>query len=229
VERDVRERQARYLYVQSQPRVVLCAWIPGFNGRSYTWCRTGVHLDSRWDYCTPSDGQVIQVTYTIHGQQCSGECGQQGQDYWWCYKSTKHNNWIQQGYPPKNIQQPNSRWDYCSKDNNHTRYNKKCRDECSTDGESYYWCQTMDDSWDYCSPGVQDVDPEPTRRGGRCDGVCDQRSNTYSWCYAYWAVSGPYWDYCGPSLNQSSIVTVPVPVFLMLLFYLQFTDGNTLL
>ena len=32
------------------------------------------------------------------------------------------------------------------------RYNEPCKDECLGRGYSYFWCNTLDNSWDYCSP-----------------------------------------------------------------------------
>ena len=46
----------------------------------------------RWgwgDRCTGRPVQVRRVEYTTNGQGCVGECGQQGEDYWWCYKSPR--------------------------------------------------------------------------------------------------------------------------------------------
>lgn len=194
----------------------MCMTSCGYNDESYTWCWTGVHLNAQWDYCTPSDGQVIQVMYTIYGQQCAGKCGQQGKDYWWCYKSMRwHGSKVR-----------DDDWDYCSRDDRHTRYNKECRDSCSPRGLDYYWCHTTDDSWDYCSPRVENIEPEVTREGGRCVGICDQRDQDYYWCHAeginssYWEIRESYWDYCGPNASLSTTPTAPPTCLLILLFLL---------
>jgi len=178
----------------------MCMTSCGYNDESYTWCWTGVHIRAQWDYCTPSDGQVIEVSYTMIGQQCQGECGQHGEDYWWCYKSSRT-----QG------KSTDADWDYCSKDSSVTRYNKKCQDSCSPRGESYYWCHTMDQSWDYCSPSVESVEPVVTREGSHCYGICAPRSKSYHWCHVESSYISSYWDYCGPSASPDRIQDVCNP------------------
>ena len=39
-----------------------------------------------------------------------------------------------------------------NKTNTVVRYNEPCKDECLGRGYSYFWCNTLDNSWDYCSP-----------------------------------------------------------------------------
>ena len=36
--------------------------------------------------------QVTTVAYAVNGQECVGECAQQGEDYWWCTKSSRWEN-----------------------------------------------------------------------------------------------------------------------------------------
>ena len=52
-------------------------------------------------------------------------------------------------------------WDFLShncwvnlsnRTNTVVRYNEPCKDECLGRGYSYFWCNTLDNSWDYCSP-----------------------------------------------------------------------------
>jgi len=191
----------------------MCMDTCDYRGESYTWCKTGVHVPNQWDYCSPSDGEVIQVMYTIYGQQCSGKCEQQGKDYWWCYKSVKF----------ASGKTNDANWDYCSSDDTHTRYNKECRNECSPRGEDYYWCHTKDDSWDYCSPRVETIEPEITKGGGRCAGICARRDESYFWCHAQ-DISSGWWDYCGPNASTSSKLTTP-PICLLVLLFLLFTTS----
>ena len=54
--------------------------------------------------------QVMTVAYAKNGQECVGECGQQGEVYWWCHKSKRWTGKYQDAY-----------WDYCSPDATHTR------------------------------------------------------------------------------------------------------------
>ena len=47
-------------------------------------------------------------------------------------------------------------WDYCSVNDQHTRYNYQCEGPCTFQKQkfvtmSYYWCK-QGDSWEYCSP-----------------------------------------------------------------------------
>ena len=60
--------------------------------------------------------QVVKMTYTAGamngGQECVGECGQQGEDYWWCKKSIR--------FSTGKVTDPD--WEYCSPDSTRTRY-----------------------------------------------------------------------------------------------------------
>ena len=54
-----------------------------------------------------------------------------------------------------------------NKTNTVVRYNEPCKDECLGRGYSYFWCNTLDNSWDYCSPkgdlnnfGKKEIFPE---------------------------------------------------------------------
>ena len=52
------------------------------------------------------------MTYTTKGgQECVGECGQQGEDYWWCKKSIR--------FSTGKVTDPD--WEYCSPDSTRTR------------------------------------------------------------------------------------------------------------
>jgi len=65
-----------------------------------------------------------------------------------------------------------------------TRYDKPCRNACASHGENYFWCDTWDDSWDYCSPRAEEQ-RAIVRKGQLrypCDGICDKRANSFKWC-----------------------------------------------
>merc|ERR1712107_130827 len=126
-----------------------------------------------------------------------GECGTQGEKYWWCYKSPKfvtHN-----GKTPVR----DADWDYCSPNPQNTRYNEPCSDACESLGETYYWCNTGS-TWDYCSPAVETVEKVIGDGGGRCVGKCDALNEDYMWCPVInvkgeglsTSSSKVWWDYC---------------------------------
>ena len=56
--------------------------------------------------------QVMKVHYASNGQECGGECGHQGEDYWWCAK------------PQRTVGKYNNdpTWNYCSPGPNVTRF-----------------------------------------------------------------------------------------------------------
>merc|ERR1719206_1569629 len=94
-------------------------------------------------------------------------------------------------------------WDYCSLDEDHTRYNYKCTEKCEKKGTSYYWCNKEGGSWDYCSPsaklGVHKSDHvELTRYGVKCRDVCGLKGENYYWCTQHGGDYNNWWDYCSP-------------------------------
>ena len=54
--------------------------------------------------------QVERVHYSSNGQECSGECAQAGEDYWWCYKALRWGG-----------KHTDAKWDYCSPSPDRTR------------------------------------------------------------------------------------------------------------
>jgi len=100
-------------------------------------------------------------------------------------------------------------WEYCSKEG--VTYNgKKCVDQCQSNGD-YWWCNTADESWDYCSPPNEVTPASYTIDGQECVGRCDQRGKNYWWCYKsmrYKRCSGgagedDHWDYCSPDSKHT--------------------------
>merc|ERR1712012_1135657 len=172
-----------------------CASTCGKGDNDYHWCWVGWHLEKDWEYCSPP-GEVWDTAYTVNGQDF-GECGTQGEKYWWCYKSPKfvtHN-----GKTPVR----DADWDYCSPNPQNTRYNEPCSDACESRGETYYWCNTGS-TWDYCSPAVETVEKVIGDGGGRCVGKCDALNEDYMWCPVInvkreglsTSSSKVWWDYC---------------------------------
>jgi len=113
----------------------------GNKGTSYYWCELE---NGGWDYCSPSAQLGVHksdhVELTRYGIKCRDVCGLKGEKYYWCSQhGGDKQNW----------------WDYCSPNQTITRYQEKCKDECTnTDNfffSNFYWCHT-DSSWDYCSP-----------------------------------------------------------------------------
>merc|ERR1712032_1140413 len=77
-------------------------------------------------------------------------------------------------------------------------YNKPCKDACEGRGEDYFWCHTIDNSWDYCSPKA--VEPVIARGGRPCVGICDYMGKSYEWCNVWnagYSGASNWWDYCG--------------------------------
>jgi len=159
-------------------------------GENYFWCHTS---GNNWEYCSPP-GLVKPVQFTVRGSPCISECRQGGKNYHWCYKNLAYCD----------EESCDDNWDYCSLDEEHTRYNYKCDGPCAREGKSYYWC-TQGDSWDYCSPkpkiGVHFKDHvEVTIKGSRCRDICAKYGEKYFWCDV-WGASTYTWDYCSPVLT----------------------------
>jgi len=155
----------------------------------YWWCRTNEDDEDEWDYCSPPN-MVKKVEYSSNGQECAGECAQQGEDYWWCKKPVR--------FSTGKVTDPD--WDYCSPRENITSDGKPCVDECDTRGEEYFWCNTDDGSWGYCSPQVVTTDVSETRDGSTCSGICNNYASNYQYCTTLDHKSD-WWDYCGNSLK----------------------------
>jgi len=77
-------------------------------------------------------GVCKSTDVTIYADRCDTPCQKAGEDYYWCRTSYDD-------------------WDYCSKDNWHTRYGVGCAWACAQKGQSYYWCDRTTGGWDYCS------------------------------------------------------------------------------
>jgi len=151
----------------------------------YWWCSTDAGDTTKWDYCSQAS-TVERVHYSINGQECSGACTQEGEDYWWCYKAPR---WQGKNSDPG--------WDYCSPSPDRTRYNKPCVDECATRGSSNFWCNIAGDTWDYCSP--EPAASVKTAAGRICHGVCDFYQSSYQSCTSFSKDNQYFWDYCGAS------------------------------
>jgi len=203
---------------------VQCATECAQNGKDYWWCYTSHDSEgspTSWEYCSPpSKVKVSKATYTRYGQICNGDCDTHGEEYWWCEKSRR--------WGGKSADSP---WDFCSPQNTgtgsqsspvkgeaRTRYNKPCKDACEGRGEDYFWCNTLDNSWDYCSPKVVAAEPVIAKGGRPCAGICDTMGKSYKWC-SVTSVTDPeikgdntssswspswWWDYCGEEYKASS-------------------------
>jgi len=163
------------------------------HGERYWWCHISKVDTSAWDYCSPP-GLVKPVQYTVNGDECISECRQHGENYHWCTKSMDYCNEDSCDWD----------WDYCSLDEDHTRYNYKCTEKCDKKGTSYYWCNKEGGSWDYCSPaaklGVHKSDHvELTRYGVKCRDVCGLKGENYYWCTQHGGDYNNWWDYCSPN------------------------------
>ena len=89
------------------------------------------------------------VNYDYYGRECTRKCNNQnnGHDGTWNSNSGK----ISYNFCFVNEE---GDWGYCSPDGHTTSYFNTCREDsqCEKHGEKYYWCKTVDGSWDYCSP-----------------------------------------------------------------------------
>ena len=83
-------------------------------------------------------------------------------------------------------------------------------------GESYFWCKTDNDGWDYCSPSPgSNASIVKTRSGHSCSGPCDYYATTYKYCIIKeGAEFGYYWDYCGSSSSTASILLIFCSLYL---------------
>merc|ERR1711872_340058 len=159
-------------------------------GENYFWCHT--NKDGDWDYCSPP-GLVKPVQFTVKGVPCISECRQEGENYHWCYRSKTHCT----------DDSCDEDWDYCSLDDQHTRYNHQCDGPCSSKGENYYWCK-QGSSWEYCSPtpkiGVHfSENIELTIYGIKCRDKCGLKGEDYYWCSVYGrGYTLNHWGYCSP-------------------------------
>ena len=94
----------RLVLIPDWSQGVPCVQPCGQHGAQYWWCRSDHQDDGQWDYCSPPGQvkhentqkmtstplfQVQLVEYTRHGHACLGECGQHGENYWWCAKSQR--------------------------------------------------------------------------------------------------------------------------------------------
>jgi len=193
-------------------------------GKDYWWCYTAED-ESKWEYCSPSSQvKVKKLTYTVNGQECDGDCGTHGEKYWWCKKP--------QRWPPKSGKggsNGDSTWDYCSPQaiqnsgsqnstvtgNSFTRYNIACKDACEGRGEDYFWCHTIDNSWDYCSPKA--VEPVIARGGRPCVGICDYMGKSYEWCNVWnagYSGASNWWDYCGEGTEAAWKSWIPTIIII---------------
>ena len=195
-------------------------------GESYYWCHTSKREKTKWDYCSPM-GDVKPVQMTIKGAVCKSECGLHGESYYWCRKSMSYcdyNSCISDCYNEEwckthghyCVGETDCReqceeysnlcdddWDYCSLDEQHTRYYQPCEGPCAKKGKDYYWCNKKGGSWDYCSPqarfGVHFSEKtQLTIYGVKCRDICGTGSNDYYWCKVYGRSHWNTWDYCSP-------------------------------
>lgn len=170
----------------------LCVSPCANNGKSYTWCRTGHHLNKDWEYC--SRGGV-----SIYGKKCVSECKRPNYrgSYWWC--DTEDGS-----------------WDYCSPPSevtpvSYTIYGQEGIGACGQNGKDYWWCSKSmrwegsgragagaDDHWDYCSP-----DSRHTRYNKECSYDCDTYGESYYHCYD----QNRDWDYCSPPMDVNYTYT----------------------
>jgi len=191
------------------------------NGENYWWCNTEYDNNlspTKWEYCSPpSQVETKKLTYTRHGQECLGDCDTHGENYWWCKKSRRWGG-----------KHADTLWDYCSpkaiqssgsgstpfKGKARTRYNKPCKDGCAGRDEQYFWCNTLDGSWDYCSPEVAATEPVIAHGGRPCAGICDYMGESYTWCSVISVTdssikgsSSTWWDYCGPNTSTLNAIS----------------------
>eukprot|EP00092_Neocalanus_flemingeri_P022570 GFUD01024473.1.p1 GENE.GFUD01024473.1~~GFUD01024473.1.p1 ORF type:complete len:374 (+),score=109.61 GFUD01024473.1:126-1247(+) len=170
----------------------------GMRGEKYFWCHTDSADTAKWDYCSPP-GLVKPVQFTIKGVECISECRQGGENYHWCTRSMSYCD----------DDSCDDDWDYCSLDQDHTRYNYRCEEPCGNEGgTSYYWCNKEGGSWDYCSPtprlGVHISDHvELTRYGVKCRDICGLKGEDYYWCSQHGGSVWSWWEYCSPSPNTT--------------------------
>merc|ERR1719508_71856 len=83
----------------------------------------------------------------------------------------------------------------------HTRYGKQCKDECARRGENYYWCNTADNNWGYCSPKAEEgvhlsLKKEFDIYGKECIDMCSTGGENYLWCKPIGSRDSNWWDYC---------------------------------
>jgi len=215
-----------------------CATECAQNGKDYWWCYTAYDSEgspTAWEYCSPpSQVKVSQATYTTQGQICNGDCDTHGEEYWWCEKSRRwggkaaDKTW---GYcSPKATVQNTGSQNSLVEDDARTIYNKPCKDACESRGEQYFWCNTLDNSWDYCSPKVVSAEPAIAKGGRPCAGICDKMGKSYKWCSvvsvtdpSIKGLSGYWWDYCGEenkagSSTLNAISWLPLLASLMINF-----------
>jgi hypothetical protein len=174
-----------------------CTDTCGKHGEDYYWCHTSKTEPSKWDYCSPP-GKVRRVEQTVNEVLCISECAKYGKSYYWCSRGIS-------SCSSKNCP---DRWDYCSPDEHHTRYNEECKSSCAKRGESYYWCDKKDgNGWDYCSPPVRlgvDVleqkETDVTIYGVKCTKRCAKYGGYY-WCSQLGGANSDWWDYCSPMAN----------------------------
>lgn len=164
----------------------------GMHGENYFWCHTSKADLDKWDYCSPP-GLVKPVQFTTKGSLCISECRQEEKNYHWCQKSLDYCN-------DDNCDED---WEYCSLDEEHTRYNYQCEGPCTNKGTDYYWCN-QGGSWEYCSAkpkiGVHFSDHiELTIYGVKCRDICALYGKDYYYCSVYGRSSLNYWDYCSPN------------------------------
>lgn len=191
---------------RDQPCTGPCQVLTRSGNSNYSWCNTDKEDTSKWDYCSmPST--VEKVHYSSNGQECSGECAQAGEDYWWCYKALRWGGKHKDAY-----------WGYCSPSPDRTRYNKPCLDECATRGSDNFWCNIAGDTWDYCSPAVPAESPR-TAGGMPCHGACDYFSSSYQYCTAFTMDYEGFWDYCGASSSNQVLASFWLTIALITSMY----------
>merc|ERR1711902_290167 len=112
--------------------------------------------EKEWEYCSPP-GEVLDTAYTVNGQDCVGECGTQGEKYWWCQKSPKVIT-----HTGKSAAKDHD-WDYCSPNSQSTRWCDKSPKFVGHNGKNV----VVDHNWDYCSP------ISSTRYNEPCSDACE--------------------------------------------------------
>jgi len=172
------------------------------------WCRTDSKDQSKWDYCTPSSQELV-VHYNAHGQECTGECMNNGTEYWWCWKPQRWSG-----------KHADINWSYCSQAPGITTNNQPCLDECATRGQDYFWCNIAGDTWDYCSPpSPASSTPPMTSDGRRCMGVCDYYSSSYQYCPGLYENRGSWWHYCGVGSSDHLYPRTMINILVLKFFF----------
>jgi hypothetical protein len=178
--------------------------------KKYWWCGAKIENTVNWEYCSP----VGPVQKTIYGKICDSVCKTSG-SYFWCKVS---NSWDYCSPNPiekiKEIRWPNHERSITS-----TLPLSICKNSCEKRGESYYWCNTIDDSWDYCSPQGE---IQSSYKNNICRGPCKQYKGV-TWSNKYYVCKTDFEDneYCSFTYKKTisppgdcySLRTEEKPVF----------------